>query len=90
MRKPTLYAVRFFMIVVGLAALSLILAPPSNQGSPYLSALAAISAPPATAQTCAMTSCGRDKEGGFICTSSGTSTNCNRNKSGNRCSTTNC
>ncbi len=87
MCKPTLYAVRFLMIFVVLAALSMLLTPPSNQASPYLSALATISASPTMAATCAMTSCGRDKEGGLICTSSGTLTNCGRT---HKCTTTNC
>jgi len=85
--KPTLYIIRFLMILVVLAALSMLLTSPPDPASPYLSALSTISASPAIASTCAMTSCGRDKEGQLICTSSGSLTNCGRS---HKCSTTNC
>ena len=90
MHTPTLYVVRFLMVFIVVAALSMALTPPSSQVSPYLSALATISTPPAMAATCALTSCGRDKEGGYICAPTGSLTNCNRSRSGKRCSTTNC
>ncbi len=88
-RRPTLYAVRFLIFIVVLAAASLLL-PSPGQHSPYLSALTIVSAPAALAQSCGMSSCGRDKEGQLICTPSGTLTNCTSNRSGHRCSTTNC
>jgi len=88
--RPKLYSIRFLMLVVVLAALSLLLAPRSDRPSPYLSALSTLSAPTTLAATCAMTSCGRDKEGRSICVPSGTPTNCKANRSGHSCSMTNC